>query len=134
MKRATILALLGLLMTAPAGVLFAQFPDISATWVGTTDFPNTPDEDPVTLVLKKAGDSYTGTITVATAKEVPVTNLKIEDEDSFTFEFLMPMGNDKVKVKARLDIISDKVDGNKLMGAWTMESGDYGSLDLTRKK
>ena len=134
MKKATILALLGLLATTMAGVLFAQFPDISATWVGTTDFPNTPDEDPVTLVLKKAGTSYTGTITVATAKEVPLENFKIEDEDSFTFEFLMPVGNDKVKVKARLDVITDKVDGNKLMGAWTMESGDYGSLDLTRKK
>ncbi len=134
MKRATILALLGLLIATSAGVLFAQFPDISATWVGTTDFPNTPNEDPVVLVLKKAGTSYTGTITVATAKEVPLTNIKIEDEDSFTFEFMMPMGNDRVKVKARLDIISDKVDGNKLMGAWTMESGDYGSLDLTRKK
>lgn len=134
MKSATILALLGLLMTAMAGILFAQFPDISATWVGTTDFPNTPDEDPVTLVLKKAGTSYTGTITVATTKEIPLENFKIGDEDSFTFEFMMPVGDNKVKVKARLDVVSDSVDGNKLMGAWTMDSGDYGSLDLTRKK
>ena len=134
MKRATILALLGLLATSMAGLLFAQFPDLSATWVGTTDFPTTPEEDPVTLVLKKAGDSYTGMITVATAKAVPLDNFKIEDEDSFTFEFVMPVGNDKVKVKARLDVVSDKVDGNKLVGAWTTENGDYGSLDLTRKK
>lgn len=134
MKRATILALLGLLMTAMAGILFAQFPDIGATWVGTTDFPNTPEEDPVTLVLKKAGTSYTGTITVATAKEIPLENFKIGDEDSFTFEFMMPVGNNKVKVKARLDVVSDSVDGNKLMGSWFMDSGDYGSLDLSRKK
>ncbi len=134
MKRAAILALLGLLMTAPAGILFAQFPDISATWVGTTDFPNTPEEDPVTLVLKKAGTSYTGTITIATAKEISLENFKIGDEDSFTFEFMMPVGGNMVKVKARLDVVSDTVDGNKLMGSWFMESGDYGSLDLTRKK
>ncbi len=134
MKRSTILALLGLFVTVMAGTLYAQFPDISATWVGTTDFPNTPNEDPITLVLKKTGTTYTGTITVATAKESPVENFKIDDEDSFTFEFMMPIGDTKVKVKARLDVISDSIDGNKLMGAWTMESGDYGSLDLTRKK
>lgn len=134
MKRLTILGLLALFLTIMASPLFAQFPDIGATWVGTTDFPNTPDEDPITLVLKKAGTSYTGTITVATANAVPVENFKIEDEDSFTFEFMMPVGNDKVRVKARLDVISDRVDGNKLMGAWSMDSGDYGSLDLTRKK
>ncbi len=134
MKRATVVFLSGLYLTFGAGVLSAQIPDISATWVGTTDFPNTPDEDPVTLVLKKTGNTYTGIITVATAKETPVENFKIDDEDSLTFEFVMPVGNQKVRVKARLDIVSDSVDGNKLMGAWTMESGEYGSLDLTRKK
>jgi hypothetical protein len=121
-------------MTFFAGILLAQIPDISGTWVGTTDFPTTPDIDPVTLILKKAATSYTGTITVATAKEAALENFKIEDEDTISFTFVLLMGNDKVKVKARLDIINDKVDGNKLMGAWTMETGDYGSLDLTRKK
>jgi hypothetical protein len=134
MKRATIVALLGLFVTFAAGVLFAQFPDIAATWVGTTDFPNTPDEDPVTLVLKKAGDSYTGTITVAAAKETPLENFKLDDEDTFTFEFIMPVGDQKIRVKARLNVIEDRVLGNKLMGAWTAESGEYGSLDLARKK
>jgi hypothetical protein len=134
MKKATILVLSVLVMTFVAGILLAQTPDISGTWVGTTDFPTTPDIDPVTLILKKAGTSYTGTITVATAKEVVLENFKIEDDDTISFAFILPMGNDKVKVKARLDIISDKVDGNKLMGAWNMETGDYGGLDLTRKK
>ncbi len=134
MKSATILGLLALSVTVMAGGLFAQFPDISATWVGTTDFPNTPNEDPVTIVLKKSGDSYTGTITVATAKAVPMENLKLEDEDTFTFEFILPVDNANVKVKARLNVVSDKVVGNKLMGAWTMETGEYGTLDLSRKK
>jgi hypothetical protein len=134
MKTETILTLVVLLVTFSAGLLPAQASDISGTWVGTTDFPNTPDIDPVTLILKKAGNSYAGTITVATAKEVALENLKIEDEDTVTFAFVLPIGNDKVKVKARVDILSDKVDGSKLMGAWTMETGEYGSLDLTRKK
>jgi hypothetical protein len=134
MKKATILTLSVLLVTFFAGILLAQIPDISGTWVGTTDFPNTADIDPVTLILKKAGTSCTGTITVATAKEVALENLKIEDEDTISFTFLLLIGNGKAKVKARLDIINDKVDGNKLMGAWTLETGEYGSLDLTRKK
>ncbi len=134
MKKVTIATLLGLFVTVAVGVLYAQFPDVAATWIGTTDFPNTPDEDPVILVLKKTGASYTGTITVATAKATPLENLKLEDDDTFTFEFFMPIGDQKVKVKARLDVLSDRVDGNKLMGAWTMESGEYGSLDLARKK
>ncbi len=111
----------------------AQIPDISGTWVGTTDFPTTPDIDPVTLILKKAGTSYTGTITVANAKEVALENFKVEDEDTISFTFLLPIGNDKAKVKARLDIINDKVEGNKLMGAWTLETGEYGSLDLAQR-
>ena len=137
MKRAAVLVLtvLTVLCTAfGAATIFQQFPDISGTWVGETDFPNTPDVDPVTLVLKKAGDSYSGTITVATAKEVALENFKIEDEDTCSFGFTMIIGGTKVQVKAKLDIINDKVDGNKLMGAWSLESGEYGSLDLTRKK
>jgi hypothetical protein len=134
MNKAAILTLSLLLMTVFAGVLCAQVPDISGTWVGTTDFPNTADIDPVTLMLKQAGTSYTGTITVATAKEVALENFKIEDEDTISFTFLLLVGNDKVKVKARLDLITDKLIGSKLMGAWTLETGEYGGLDLTRKK
>jgi hypothetical protein len=134
MKKAMILAFSALLVTCFAGILCAQIPDLSGTWVGTTDFPNTPDIDPVTLILKKAGTSYTGSITVANAKEVALENFKVEDEDTISFTFLLPIGNDKAKVKARLDIINDKVEGNKLMGAWTLETGEYGSLDLARKK
>ena len=134
MKRATIFVLTVLCVAFLALTIYAQMPDLSGTWVGDTDFPNTPDVDHVTLALKKAGDSYTGTITVATAKEVALENFKIEDEDTFSFDFVMPIGNDKAKVNAKLDIINDKVDGNKLMGAWTLDSGEYGSLELMRKK
>jgi hypothetical protein len=135
MKRATILALT-LLFTAFASItiLAQQMPDISGTWVGDTDFPNTPEVDHVTLVLNKAGDSYTGNITVATAKAAPLENLKIEDEDTFSFSFSMLVGKDTVKVTAKLDILDDKELGHKLVGAWTMESGEYGSFDLSPKK
>lgn len=135
MKRATILVLALLFVVFAAVTLLArQFPDISGTWVGDTDFPNTPEIDRVTLVLKKAGDSYSGSITVATAKEVALENVKIEDEDTFSFAFRMLVGKDTVKVTAKLDVLNDKVMGHKLLGAWTMETGEYGSFDLEPKK
>jgi hypothetical protein len=135
MKRATILFLALLFVGFAAVALLAQqFPDISGTWVGDTDFPNTQEIDHVTLVLKKAGDSYSGTITVATAKEVALENVKIEDEDTFSFAFRMLVGKETVKVTAKLDVLNDKVMGHKLLGAWTMETGEYGSFDLEPKK
>jgi hypothetical protein len=135
MKRATVLGFALLFVVFAAATLLAQqFPDISGTWVGDTDFPNTPEVDHVTLVLKKAGDSYSGMITVATAKEVALENVKIEDEDTFSFAFRMLVGKDTVKVTAKLDVLNDKVMGHKLLGAWTMETGEYGSFDLEPKK
>ena len=101
---------------------------------GQTDFPNTPDKDPLVLVLKKAAASYSGTIAVGAAKPQALENFQIEDEDTFSFEFSISTGDDTTKVKAKLDVIDDKIDGNKLMGAWNMESGDYGSIELIRQK
>jgi hypothetical protein len=134
MKRMTLGVFAVLFLAFSVAVLFAQTPDFSGTWVGETDFPNTPGVDPVTLVLKKAGNSYSGTIAISKAAEVPMENFKIEDEDTISFYFPIKTQGGTVKVKARLDFINDKVDGEKMMGAWTMESGDYGSFDLKRKK
>ena len=137
MKRAAVLMLLGLLTTFATWALPAQqakFPDIAGTWVGTTDFPSTPDKDPVTLVLKRAGDSFAGTIAVGKTKEVALENVKIEDEDTFSFEFSLTVGEDTDRVKAKLDVINDRLIGNKLLGGWTMDDGSYGTLDLQYKK
>jgi hypothetical protein len=134
MKRMTLGVFAVLFLAFSVAVLFAQTLDFSGTWVGETDFPNTPGIDRVTMVLKKAGNSYSGTIVIAKAAEVPLDNFKVEDEDTITFYFPIKTESGTVKVKARLDFLNDKVDGESLMGAWTMESGDYGSLDLKRKK
>jgi hypothetical protein len=134
MKRMTLAVFAVLFIAFSMAILFAQTPDLSGTWIGETDFPTTPSVDAVTLVLKRAGDSYSGTIAIANAAEVPLDNFKVEDEDTITFYFPIKAEGGTVKVKARLEIINDKVTGEKLLGAWTMESGDYGSLDLKRKK
>ncbi len=43
-------------------------------------------------------------------------------------------GGSKNVVKVKLDVINDKLLGNSLMGAWTMDSGDYGRLELNSQK
>jgi hypothetical protein len=134
MKPGTILILSVLWMTFAATALFGQTPDISGTWVGDTEIPNSTDTSHVTLVLKKADASYSGTITLWNAKNAAIENFAFEDEDTFGFEFVMPSGTDKIRVKVRLDIIDDRLLGNKLMGSWVMEDGTYGSLDLARSK
>jgi hypothetical protein len=134
MKRGTIWMFAALLTAFSAATLFGQTPDISGTWIGDTEMPNSTDTNHVTLILKKADASYSGTITMAKAKDAAIENFAFEDEDTFNFEFVMPGDNAKIRVKVKLDIINDRLLGNKLMGGWVIEDGTYGSLDLQRSK
>ena len=134
MKRGTILMCSVLWMIFAAASLSAQTPDISGTWVGDTELPNSTASSHVTLILKKADASYSGTITLGNAKDAVIENYAFEDEDTFNFEFVMPSGTAKIRVKVKLDIIDDKLSGRKLMGSWGMEDGSYGSLELDRSK
>ncbi len=84
--------------------------------------------------LKKEGNSYAGTIAVGKTKEVAIKNLRIDDEDSFSFEFVLTLGNKISPAKAKLDVISDIVLGSRLMGSWYLDDGSYGALDLSLKK
>lgn len=108
--------------------------DVSGTWVGDTDFPGTPQKDHVVLVLKKEGKTFTGTISAGDVKDIPLEKFSFEDQDSFRFEFVLPQGSKKVRVSVNLDYINDRVIGNKLMGAWSVESGEYDLLELQLKK
>jgi len=137
MKKTRLWLQLAALMTFATLTYSAQqekFPDITGTWVGETDFPATDEKDPVTLVLKKAGDTFTGTIAVGNGKETKLEDVKIEDEDTFSFVFSLSLGGETNLVKAKLDVISDRVIGNKLLGSWTTDDGSYGALDLQPKK
>jgi hypothetical protein len=134
MKRGTILMFSALLMAFPATSLFGQTTDLSGTWVGDTELPNSTGTSHVTLILKKADASYSGTITLGNAKDAAIENFAFEDEDTFNFEFVMPSGANKIRVKVKLDIIDDVLLGKKLMGGWVVEDGSYGSLDLQRSK
>jgi hypothetical protein len=135
----TTLVIFSVLLLAFAGTALygqTQFKplDVSGTWTGDTELPNSDAKDHVTLILKKAGDSFSGTITMLGAKDAAVENLSFEDEDTFSFQFTATSGGNKNVVKVKLDVINDKLLGNSLMGAWTMDSGDYGRMELNPKK
>ncbi len=139
MRKAELLAFwifcLMLLTLLPA-TLWGQskIADLTGTWAGQTDMPDTTDKVDVALVLKKAGKDYSGAISLARAKNAALQDFSWEDEDTFQFYFTMPGDGNSVKVKVKLDIISDEILGNKLMGSWFLEDGTYGALDLQRNK
>ncbi len=141
MKRKMVLACFVFCLLFAGSALYGQndqppskTPDVSGTWTGETYLPGSDTKDKVILVLKKAGDKYSGTVTMLGAKEVPVEGFNFEDEDTFNFKFTLTNGDNKNVVSVKLDVINDKLLGDSLMGAWTIDTGDYGRLELAPAK
>jgi hypothetical protein len=111
------------------GTLFGQAVNITGTWEGTTYVPDRGD-DQVTLVLKKDGETYSGTVTdsMGMASESKLENVQFKDE-TLTAEFLIFNGSDYVRINFTL-----KVSGEMLVGNWTDPGGESGTLELKRKE
>jgi hypothetical protein len=118
------------LLVVAAGSHSAQTPDLGGTWVGDTVVPNSQEKDIVTLVLKKDGASYTGTLSdsMGMAVSVPLEKVKIE-KGTLTFEFVVQTGEQPMRIYTTL-----KISGEKLIGSWTSEDNSTGNLEMTRKK
>jgi len=130
MKLATRTLLLGMLVMLAAPLLPGKDQDLSGTWIGSTQIPNREERDNLTLVLKKEGATYAGTITdtMGMLNAAVLEKVKLE-KDTLSFEFLVLVGNGQVRVKSTL-----KVSEDKLVGSWESEEGDTGALELGRKK
>jgi hypothetical protein len=130
MKNAFILVLFAMTLAFPASPLLSQSQNLSGTWVGETVIPNAVDKDQVTLVLQKAANSYSGTVSdsMGMAKESPLENVTFED-DTLTAEFMVFNGNENVRIWMTL-----KVDGEKLVGNWQDGGDGTGPLELERMK
>jgi hypothetical protein len=126
MKTGTSLLLMILLCAAAS--TFPQTKDLSGTWTGETIVP--PDKDIVTLVLKKEGDSYSGTIndSLGMLIALPLQNVKF-DGATMTFEFVVPLSGQELRVRTTL-----KATGEKLVGSWVAEDGSSGQLEMARAK
>jgi hypothetical protein len=130
MKKALFPALLVVTLVIGAAPLHSQARDLSGTWVGETVIPNSFDKDQVTLVLEKAGASYSGTITdsMGMASQSALENVKFEN-DTLTAEFMVFNGGENIRIWMTL-----KVSGEKLVGSWQDGGDGSGPLELVRQK
>ena len=128
MKRLVFLFLLTVGLAFALGPLFGQESDLTGTWEGTTYVPDAGD-DQVTLVLRKEGEAYSGTVSdsMGMANEAKLENGKLVG-GTLTAEFTIFNGSDYMKIKLTL-----KLSGDLLVGNWESADGETGNLELKRK-
>ncbi len=128
MKKLIFLLFLTVALVFVVGPLFGREIDLTGTWEGTTYVSNAGD-DQVTLVLRKEGETYSGTVTdsMQLALESKLENVKFAD-GTLTAEFMIFNGSDYIKISLTL-----KISGELLVGNWEDPGGETGNLELKRK-
>ncbi len=129
MKSKTCGLLVGVLLYGTVLVL-GQSKELSGTWVGDTVVPNSTDKDIVTMVLKKAGDSYTGKVSdsLGMLNSAPLEKVTFE-KDTLSCEFMVATSEQNIRVTLTL-----KTSGEKLVGSWVSEDGASGQIEMARVK
>jgi hypothetical protein len=130
MKRTTsLLAMLAFLLTLSCGISFCQEVDLSGTWEGTTEVPDSPEPDQLTLVLEKIDGEYSGTITdsLGLAEDAELKDIEFK-ANTLTFNFTIFNGLEYMAVYATMTVEGDKMSGN-----WESEDGSSGLVELVRK-
>jgi len=130
MKKITsILSLLAFLLTLSCAISFCQEVDLSGTWEGTTEVPDAPEPDKLTVVLEKIDGEYSGTIndSLGFAEDAEMEDIKFED-NTLTFSFTVYDGFEYDTIYATLT-----VEGNRMSGNWESESGNSGPVELVKK-
>ena len=130
MKRITsILSLLAFLFILSYGISFCQEVDLSGTWEGTTEVPDSPEPDQLTLVLEKIDGEYSGTITdsLGFAEDAELKDIEFKD-NTLTFNFTIFDGFEYATVYATLT-----EEGDKMSGHWETEDGNSSTVELERK-
>jgi hypothetical protein len=108
----------------------AKQPDLTGTWEGTAEVPDIVDLDKLTMVLEKAEDSYSGTLTdtVGYANKTNLENVAFaEGKLSFSFQIF-----DGTSFQTIYVVLT--VDGDKMAGAWENDQGESGNIFLERAK
>ena len=125
--RLFLLLVIAACLTCP---LAGQTVDLSGTWFGSTAVPNAEEKDQITLVLKKEGNSYTGTVTdsMGMLNQTPLKEVKLE-KGALSFYFMVFTGESELRVDSTL-----KISDGKLSGTWSSAAGDSGSYEFERKK
>ena len=130
MKRITLfLAMLAFLLTLSYGISFCQEVDLSGTWEGTTEVPDSPEPNQLTLVLEKIDGEYSGTVndSLGFAEDAELEDVEFKD-NTLTFTFTIFDGFEYSAIYATLT-----VEGNKMSGNWESEDGTSGPVELVKK-
>jgi hypothetical protein len=123
MNMKTLVIILVLLLAA---FTFAAGADLSGTWKGGTEVDGAAVD--LTLVLKKAGASYSGTITDSAgySDNSEIENVKLE-ASQLSFSFMINNGVENLSVQVALE-----VDGITMKGNWESEDGNSGSIKMEK--
>ena len=130
MKKITVYFTVMALMCLCSSPLLAVTGDISGTWVGETEVPDSLDADVLTLIISKKDGKYMGIVsdTLGFASETECDNFVVQENDlSFTFEI-----SDGYEVQTIY--IKLKVAGDSMTGFWENEGGDGAEVTLVKKK
>ncbi len=130
MKRITsILSVLAFLLILSYGISFCQEVDLSGTWEGTTEVPDTPEPNQLTLVLDTIDGEYSGTIndSLGFAEDAELEDIEYKD-NTLTFTFTIFNGFEYVKIYTTVT-----VEGNKMSGSWESEDGNSSPVELKKK-
>ena len=128
-KFTSILTCIGFVFIMSSGLAFCLADDISGTWIGETEIPD-QGTDELTLVLEKAGDTYTATLsdTFEMLMDTEAEDLEYKD-NVLTFNFSIYDGYSSMTVYITLN-----VEGDTMKGQWETEEGETGEVNMTKKE
>jgi hypothetical protein len=128
-KFTSILAMAAFIFAFSSGFAFCLDEDISGTWLGETEVPD-QGTDELTLIIEKAGDSYTATISDSFGMLMDAECEDLEYTDNvLTFNFSIYDGYSSMTIYITLE-----VDGNTMTGQWQTEEGDIGAITMEKKE
>lgn len=112
-----------------SGIVFCQNVDISGTWVGETEVPES-GVDKMSIVIEKNDEQYSAVISdsVGMFDETKCEDLEFKD-DILTFHLTVDDGYQTMSIYVTL-----AVDGNTMSGYWETEYGASASIKMARKK
>ena len=112
-----------------SGIVFCQKVDITGTWLGETEVPES-GVDKMTLVIEKNDEQYNAVISdsVGMFDETKCEDLEFKD-DILKFHLSVDDGYQTMSIYVTLT-----VDGNIMSGYWETEDGGSASIKMERKK
>lgn len=128
-RKAALFAVFAFILTLCCGISFCQEVDLSGTWEGTTEVPESPEPDQLTLILEKIDGEYSGTIndSLGFAEDAEMEDIEF-DGNTLTFSFTIFDGFEYGTIYATLT-----VEGNRMSGSWESEDGTSGPVELVKK-